>query len=165
VIPVTMARLKKQSRLRELLRGEDGQSAVEFALTAPTLLLVVTGITAFGIAFNNYIMLTEATAVAARELTASRGQTLDPCNTFASAVYAAAPLLKESNLTFTISLDGNSYSGTSCSGTSTSGAPANMILGTNAEVQVTYPFNLSVFGIQIVPSGSLLTARTTEVMQ
>jgi Flp pilus assembly protein TadG len=138
---------------------------VEFAVALPALLLVVMGIAAFGIAFNNYIMLTEATAVGARQLTVSRGQTLDPCNTFSSAVYAAAPLLKQSNLTFSITLNGTAYSGTSCSGTSTSGAPANMILGTNAVVTVTYPVSVKVYGLTIVPAGSLLMARTTELMQ
>ncbi len=138
---------------------------VEFALTLPMLLLVVTGITTFGIAFNNYLTLTEATSVGARQLTVSRGQTLDPCNTVSSAVYAAAPVLKQSNITFSITLNGNGYSGTSCSGTSTSGAPAEMILGTNAVVTVTYPVGLNLYGIQIVPAGSVMTARTTEVMQ
>ncbi len=162
---VTMARVERRSRLRELPCRHDGQSLVEFALALPVLLLVVTGITAFGIAFNNYIMLTEATSVGARQLTVSRGQTTDPCQTFSSAVYAAAPLLKQSNMTFTISLNGTTYSGTSCSGSSTSGAPANMVLGTNAVVTVTYPFSLSLYGIKIVPAGSLLMAKTTELMQ
>jgi len=151
--------------LRALPDGDDGQSLVEFALALPALLLVVTGIAAFGIAFNNYIMLTEATAVGARQLTVSRGQTLDPCNTFSSAVYAASPLLKQANLTFTVTLNGTAYSGTSCSGTSTSGAPANMILGTNATVTVSYPVSVTVYGLKIVPAGSLLMAKTTELMQ
>ena len=162
---MTIARVERWLRLRELpLRG-DGQSLVEFALALPVLLLVVTGILAFGLTFNNYIILTEATAVGARQLTVSRGQTQDPCQTFSSAVYAAAPLLKQSNLVFTISLNGNAYSGTSCSGTSTSGAPSNMILGTNAVATVTYPFTLNVYGMKIVPAGSLLLATTTELMQ
>jgi len=150
---------------RALPDRDEGQSLVEFALALPALLLVVTGIAAFGIAFNNYIMLTEATAVGARQLTVSRGQTLDPCNTFSNAVYAASPLLKQANLTFTVTLNGTAYSGTSCSGTSTSGAPANMVLGTNATVTVSYPISVTVYGLKIVPAGSLLMAKTTELMQ
>ncbi len=134
-------------------------------MTLPVLLLVVTGITAFGITFNNYIILTEATAVGARQLTVSRGQTLDPCATFSGAVLAAAPLLKQANLAFSITLNGNTYSGTTCSGTATNGAPSNMILGTNAVVTVTYPYSLNVYGLKIVPPGSLLTAKMTELMQ
>ncbi len=159
------AKVERRSSLRELLLREDGQSLVEFAVTLPGLLLVVTGIMAFSIAFNNYMTLTEAVSVGARQLTVSRGQTLDPCQTFSSAVYAAAPLLKQSNLIFKISLNGNTYMGTSCSGTLTSGAPANMILGTSTVVTVTYPVSLNLYGIKILPSGSLLMAQTTELMQ
>jgi Flp pilus assembly protein TadG len=165
LIPMVSRGVERRLRLREMRRRDDGQSLVEFALTVPALLLVVTGILSFGVVFNNYIILTEATSVGARQLTVSRGQTLDPCQTFSSAVYAAAPVLKQANLTFTISLNGNVYSGTSCSGTTTSGAPSNMILGTNTVVTATYPFSLSVYGLKIVPVGSLLTAQTAELMQ
>ena len=149
-----------------MLIQDRAQSLVEFALTVPVLLLVVTGIGAFGIAFNNYMMLTEATSVGARQLTVSRGQTTDPCNTFATAVYAAAPMLKTTSITFTISLNGSTYKGTSCSSGSTStGAAGKMVLGTNAVVTVTYPVSVVVYGMTIIPTGTLLTAQTTELMQ
>lgn len=164
-MPRETAHVEKWSRFGELPRREEGQSLLEFALTVPVLLLVVTGIMAFGIAFNNYMTLTEAVSVGARQLTVSRGQTLDPCQTFSNAVYAAGPGLRQSNLTFTISLNGIAYSGTSCSGTVSSGAPSNMILGTNAVVTVSYPVSLNVYGMRMIPTGSLLVARTTEVMQ
>ena len=64
------------SRLRGL--AQDGQAMVEMALVLPVLLLVVTGILTFGLAFNNYILLTEATSVGARTLAISRGGTTDP---------------------------------------------------------------------------------------
>ena len=51
---------------------------VEMALALPILLLVVTGILTFGLAFNNYLLLTEATSVGARTLAISRGATTDP---------------------------------------------------------------------------------------
>ena len=66
---------------------------VEMALVLPVLLLVLTGILTFGLAFNNYVILTEATSVGARALAISRGATTDPCATASSAVIAAAPLL------------------------------------------------------------------------
>jgi Flp pilus assembly protein TadG len=137
---------------------------IEFALALPMLLLVVAGICTFGLAFDNYSMLTEATAVGARQLAISRGQTLDPCQTVANAVYAAAPLLTPSSMTFRISLNGTPYAGTSCAGTTTSGAPFNMVLGSNAVVTVTYPFNLPVFR-NFVTANYTLTAQTAELMQ
>ena len=156
---------RRQAGLGCCLGDESGQSLVELALTLPALLLVVTGLMAFGVAFNNYIMLTDATAVGARQLTVSRGQTTDPCQTLANAIYAAAPLLKRASLTFTLSLNGASYSGTSCSGSATSGAPANMVLGTNAVVTVTYPYTLNLYGLKLAGAGAVLTAQTTELMQ
>ncbi|MBB5059574.1 Flp pilus assembly protein TadG [Granulicella aggregans] len=144
---------------------ESGQSMVELALTLPALLLVVTGLMSFGVTFNNYMILTDATAVAARQLTVSRGQTTDPCQTFANSLYAAAPLLTASNLKFTITLNGTQYTKPSCSGSATSGAPANMVLGTNAVVTVTYPFALGIYGLKLTTPTSVLTAQTTELMQ
>ena len=163
--PAATPRVERRSKLRLMLMQDKGQSLVEFALTVPFLLLVVTAIAAFGIAFNNYMVLTEATSVGARQLTVSRGQTTDPCKTFSGAVYAAAPMLKQANLTFTMSLNGSTYNGTSCSGSPTSGAPANMILGTNAVVTVTYPVSVTVYGMKVIPVGTLLTAQLTELMQ
>ena len=95
-------------------RGEDGQSLVEFAVTLPVLLLVVTGLMTFGIAINNYILLTDGVNIGARQLAISRGNTTDPCYTVSSAVIAAAPLLKPASMTFKFVLNGTAYTGTSC---------------------------------------------------
>ena len=54
------------------LRREDGQSMVEFALLLPILLVVALGIMQFGIIYNNYITLTDATRVGARQAAVSR---------------------------------------------------------------------------------------------
>lgn len=154
------------ARLRAIFSREEnhGQSLVEFALTLPVLLLLVAGIMVFGLAINNYVMLTEATAVGSRQLAISRGQTLDPCKTVYNTVTGAAPILTAANMTFKISLNGNVYKGTTCSGTTTSGAPANMVLGSTAIVTVTYPFTMSTFS-NFLPSSFQLAAQTSELMQ
>ncbi len=154
-----------QPGLASSIGDDSGQSMVELALTLPALLLVVTGLMAFGVTFSNYMILTDATAVGARQLTVSRGQTTDPCQTLASAVYAAAPSLKQASLTFKVTLNGTVYSGTTCSGSATSGAPSNMVLGTNAVVTVTYPYTLNMYGLKLAAAGAVLTAQTTELMQ
>ena len=159
-----LASLRARSRICRNLSSDEGQSLVEFALTLPLILLSVTGILVFGVAFNNYMMLTDATSIAARQLAISRGQTLDPCATVVSAVSSAAPMLKPANMTFNISLNGTRYTSTSCSGSSTSGAPANMVLGSTATVTVTYPCSLSLFR-DLISSSFLLTAQTSELMQ
>jgi hypothetical protein len=128
-------------------------------------LLVVTGILTFGLAFNNYVMLTEATSVGARALAISRGQTTDPCATASSAVYAAAPLLASSKLSFTFVLNGTTYTGASCSsGSSTTGAAGNLVQGNNAVLTVNYPCSLGVYGANYAPNCSL-QAQMTELVQ
>jgi Flp pilus assembly protein TadG len=144
---------------------EQGQAMVEMALVLPVLLLVVTGILTFGLAFNNYVMLTEATSVGARALAISRGQTTDPCATASSAVYAAAPLLASSKLSFTFILNGTTYTGASCSsGSSTTGAAGNLVQGNNAVLTVNYPCSLGVYGANYAPNCSL-QAQMTELVQ
>jgi len=145
--------------------GDEGGTLVETAVTLPILLLIITGIFAFGIALNNYLELTDAVGISARTLAISRGQTTDPCATVVSAFYKAAPTLKTASLTFSFVLNGTSYSGTSCSSSSTTtGAAGNLVQGGSAQVVATYPCNLMVYGSNYAPSCTL-KAQTTEVVQ
>jgi Flp pilus assembly protein TadG len=150
----------------DIRSGKDrGAAAVEMALALPILLLILTGICTFGIAFNNYLMLTQSVTVGAQLLSISRGQTTDPCATTVAAVYNAAPLLAQANFTFRLILTNPStgtastYNGTSCTG-----AAANLLQGYSAEVIANYPCNLAVYGVNYAPSCSL-QAALTEVVQ
>jgi hypothetical protein len=40
-----------------------------------------------------------------------------------------------------------------------------MVLGTNAVMTVTYPMSVTVYGRTIIPTGTVLTAQITELMQ
>ena len=155
----------KRARGRLRTGREGGQSLVEFALCLPLLLLVVTGIFTFSFALNNYLTLTNAVGIGGQLLAVSRGQTTDPCNTAASAIYGASPLLSQTAFTFSFVLNGNSYSGASCSsGSTTTGAAGNLVQGANAQVTATYPCNLMVYGVNYLPSCKL-TSQVTEVVQ
>jgi Flp pilus assembly protein TadG len=159
-------------RLRAL--GEQGGSLVEFALVLPLLLLIITGFTTFGIALNNYLELTEATGIGAQQLAILRGNTLDPCSVAAGAVEEAAPYLTPANLTFTFVLDGTTFgpyagnttwsSSTCASASNTTGAAGDLVQGQSADMIVTYPCNLAVYGINYAPSCKL-TAQVTEIVQ
>lgn len=139
---------------------------IEFALTLPVMLLVVTGILTFGLALNNYISLTDATNTAARQLSISRGNTSDPCALVAGVVQNAAPFLTAGNISYTITLNSKAYSGSTCSSTSpTTGAAGNMVAGAPMTLQISYPCNLQVFRMNYVPNNCQLSAMTTEVMQ
>jgi Flp pilus assembly protein TadG len=59
-------------RVLKLIRREDGQAMVEFAMVLPILMAVLLGIVQFGIIFNNYETLTDASRVAARRAATSR---------------------------------------------------------------------------------------------
>ena len=48
-------------------KSEQGQSITEFALALPILALLLFAVVQFGIAFNNYVTLTDATRAGARK--------------------------------------------------------------------------------------------------
>jgi Flp pilus assembly protein TadG len=144
---------------------EEGSALVEMAIVIPMLMLIVTALFAFGIGLNNYLELTDAVSIAARQMAISRGQTTDPCAQAVTTIEHAAPQLKPASLTFSFVLNGTSYSGTSCSsGTTTTGAAGNLVQGASAQMTVTYPCNLAVYGKNYAP-GCTLVAQTTELVQ
>jgi Flp pilus assembly protein TadG len=159
------------SRSRLCNHGEEGGALVEMAIVLPMLMLIVTGIFAFGITLNNYLELTDAVSIGARQLAISRGQTPDPCATAVATIEAAAPLLKTTSLSFTFVLNGVSYpnstysSAASCSsGSTTTGPAANLVQGGTVKVTVTYPCSLAVYGANYAPTCSMV-AQTTELVQ
>jgi Flp pilus assembly protein TadG len=156
--------------LTRLHAGSEGGALVEFALCLPALLLILTGIASFGFALNNYLELTNAVQIGGEQLAIARDNTTDPCNTIASAVYKAAPYLKQSSISlttviYTSSTASASYPGATCSSSSTStGAAGNLTQGQAAQVTATYPCSLSVYGANIIP-GCTLHAQITEIVQ
>jgi len=54
------------------LRNERGQTMTEFAMVLPLLVVLLFGIVQFGIAFNNYVTLTDAVRAGARKAAVSR---------------------------------------------------------------------------------------------
>jgi Flp pilus assembly protein TadG len=57
---------------RRRIQDENGQTMVEFALVLPLLCVVLFGIVQFGILYNNYVTLTDATRAGARKAAVSR---------------------------------------------------------------------------------------------
>jgi len=144
-------------------RTDAGQAILEFALVLPLLLTFLLGIIVLGIAFNNYLELTNATNIGAQLLSMSRGQTTNPCSTTSQAVYAAAPGLTQGSLQFTIVLKGTTVA-TNAANPTCSGAQQYLVASQNAQVTVTYPCNLKFFIYNPAPN-CLLTAQTTEAIQ
>jgi len=67
-LPFLTPMMKTEAQtLRYSLYGEGGQSLVEFAVVLPLLSLLLLGILQFGVAFHNYLSITDAARVGARE--------------------------------------------------------------------------------------------------
>jgi Flp pilus assembly protein TadG len=79
------------------MKNEQGQTMTEFALVLPILVVLLFGIIQFGIAFNNYVTLTDAVRAGARKAAVSRNLA-DPAGTCRAAVVAAADNLDKTDL-------------------------------------------------------------------
>ena len=153
---------RRARRRSRLLFAEDGGPLVEFAMVLPMMMAVMTGIFYLGIGLAQYIELTNATDIAARQISISRGVSslaADPCSTGTTYFEAAAPNLATSNLTFTYTINGTAHTGTSC----TSLALTSASQGENVEVQASYPVHLGIYGLGW--STVTLKAQTTEIIQ
>ena len=69
---LTQRRTRKRHDRSETCSNDRGQTMVEFALVVPILCLVLFGILQFGMLYNDYVTLTDATRVGARKGAVSR---------------------------------------------------------------------------------------------
>jgi Flp pilus assembly protein TadG len=79
------------------IKSERGQTFTEFALVLPIFLVLMLGIVQFGIAFNNYVTLTDAVRAGARKAAVSRSSG-DPAGACRAAVLAAGTNLDATEL-------------------------------------------------------------------
>jgi Flp pilus assembly protein TadG len=123
------------------LKSERGQTLAEFALVLPILVVLVLAIAQFGIAFNNYVTLTDAARAAARKGAVSRGAS-NPKGACESAGYAAGTNLNNPGTDFKVV----------CS--------SSWSAGTDVTVTATYPYSISLLGW--IAAGGQLTATMKE---
>jgi Flp pilus assembly protein TadG len=152
-------------RICQSLRSRcDGGALVEFALVAPLMLMIITGMFGFGIALTTYFQLTNAVEIGARTLAVSRatntdGTTPDPCATAVTAITNSAPSLKATSISYSFVLNGVSYPNVkTCSAGS-----ANVLSGKNAQITATYPYTVMLFGW--TPLALNMSSQTTELIQ
>jgi Flp pilus assembly protein TadG len=128
-------------------RSESGQGIVEFALVLPLLLMLVLGIIQFGITFNNYLTLTDATRVGARKAAVSRGLGDNGAAGQAAVIASAANLnLTPDRVSVTVTAPGNWATP-----------------GSDISVTATYPYSINILGF-VVGSGNL-TSTTHERLE
>ena len=129
------------SRRKIELRSEQGQSITEFALALPILALLLFAVIQFGIAFNHYVTLTDATRAGARKAAVGR-QSVSPVSDCQAAIRGSAKDLTQSSLIPT------------CSSTWQPGA--------DVTVTATYPYKISLLGL-VVKAGRLSSTTTERV--
>jgi Flp pilus assembly protein TadG len=130
-----------------LLRNEEGQAAAEMALILPLLAAILLGIAQFGIAFNNYITLTDATRAGARKAAVSRF-TGDQGASAVAAVRSAASNLKQSG-PGSLTVDATSTNWN--------------VPGSDVTVTATYPYSINILGWTM--AGGDLTSTTKERLE
>jgi Flp pilus assembly protein TadG len=126
---------------RAAFRSENGQTMTEFALVLPLLIVVLFGIIQFGIAFNNYLAMTDAVRAGARKATVSRHKS-DPVDETVTAVQAAASDLKVSDLAIEVE---------------SSWEP-----GEQVRVTASYPYSIRLLGF-LVKKGRMSTETIERV--
>jgi Flp pilus assembly protein TadG len=161
---------------REALRDRAGSPAVEFALIAPVLFMMMFGLITFGIAINNYIELTDSVRSGGRALaiarltqaTSSTGTPLPstPYTSTTSAIYGSAPNLTATSIAITVSIAAPGVTtGTPCtSDTACATALTTAGAGGTATVTAQYPCNLTVMQVNFAP-GCTFTATTSDLIE
>jgi Flp pilus assembly protein TadG len=183
------ARARTAARIASCCRGEEGSTIAEMALVLPILLAVLTGIFSFGIALNQYLVLTNAVNNGARAFAMSApsqdaGTSFlgDPCWAAANAINNSVSNMNASSIQYTITY--TSFSGIQTditsntptsittktgngSGTNGAGFPScstlKMYQYDYVTVQAVYPIFPSLYGW--TRSGLNLTAQSTEMVQ
>jgi len=137
---------------------EQGSTLVEMALTLPALLMVLTAICTFGIAFNNELTLTSAVGAGAQYLQLIRSTSSDPCADTLTAIENAAPSLAPSKISITVTMNGATpaQSNNSCAG-----AQSDLVQGEPVTVSATYPCALAIYGSALANTCQL-SAKVTE---
>ena len=115
----------------------------ELALVLPLLVVLLFGIAQFGIAFNNYLTLTDAARAASRKGAVSRTVS-NPKGTCEAAGYAAGTNLNNPGTDFKVT----------CS--------SSWLPGTDLTVTATYPYSISLLG-WVVSSGQLTSTMKERV--
>ena len=126
-------------RARSDIRSQRGQTMVEFAMVLPILALLLFGVIQFGITFNNYVTLTDATRAGARKAAVSREQS-NPSSLTATAVRSSAANLTQTNLNVSVN--------------------STWQPGADVTVTATYPYKIKLLGIPL--KQGFLTSTTTE---
>lgn len=127
-------------------------------MIAPILLLILGAIVDFGLTMNNYLELTDAVRVGARQFALS-GSSSTPMTTATTAVKNAAANLAGASISITYSV-----AGTACTSDGACQTALAANAGGSATVTATYPCSTPMAGVSFL-SGCSLSSTTTEMVE
>ena len=135
---------------RRRIASEQGQTAVEFALVAPFIIVLLLAVIQFAVAFHDYVTLTDAARAGARRAIVARfgGGNFDEAK---QAVLDSASNLDQSQLKQTGAIDVSD--------------PAGMVSGSLITVTVKYPYTISIPLVGMTVSSGTLTAVAKERLE
>jgi Flp pilus assembly protein TadG len=126
------------------LQSQGGQAFVEFVIVLPVLVMLVLGICQFGLAFYNYLSITDATRVGARAAAVKR--TNDPCGAAQTAIQSTVTVAQWSKVSASFACE----------------TPEGTDAGDPIKISVEYPYAIGLPGFSA--SGDL-TASATERLE
>jgi Flp pilus assembly protein TadG len=129
--------------IRKQAASESGQAMVELGLLLPMLLVLVLAIVQFGIIFNNYETITDATRVGARQAILLRLNGGLPSSA-ETVVRNAASGLNQSTLKVKVE------------------APSWTTPGSDVTVTATYPYSINLLG-WVVANGNLTSVQVERL--
>jgi Flp pilus assembly protein TadG len=132
----------KRHHTRFGFRSDEGQAFVEFALVLPLLALLIFGIIQFGLAFRNYIAITDAARVGARAAAVKR--TSNPCAAANAAIQSTVSAGQWAQISSRIT------------------CVAGPNVGDQVSITINYPYSIGLPGVSA--SGNL-TANAKERME
>ncbi|HUN84511.1 MAG TPA: TadE family protein [Terracidiphilus sp.] len=154
---------------RSLAFDREGGALVEFALVAPLMMALMTGMFSISIVMNNYMVLTNGVGEGARALALARGQTTptlastDPCQYAVNTAQAASSTLATGSIGYSIIYTNNSTATPTSTPYTTSCPGLTMNANDTVQMTATYRSSLSAYGW--MPPSFNLMARTTENVQ
>jgi Flp pilus assembly protein TadG len=137
--------MKARHRIDDI-GSQRGQAAVEFALLAPVVVVLLLAVIEFGVAFNNYLTVTDAARAAARKAIVARVSGITVADVQQAARDAASDL-NPANLGVTVADPTD---------------PTFTQSGSTLTVTVTYPYSISILGV-VVSSGNLTSTMTDRL--
>jgi len=134
------------------------------------MMMLMLGMFSFGVALNNYMVLTNSVGAGARAMALSRGQTIpaiaasDPCAYAVQVANTASPSLNPKSVTYAIVWTTTNSSGTLVSTNYTSSCQGlSLNSGDTVQITASYPAPITIYGWK--PGSLNLQSRTAELVQ